>query len=171
MLIKTEKERRLLIILGCAIFIIGSFFLFSFLQKKSVELKQEKATLLAESQVAEAWISQQDLWRQRQLWIDENKLVFSKGAQVGFLNEVLGIAEAEEMIVLQQSLFDGRESGHRAMGIRLTLSGSVEGLIKCLYKIQQPEKFVNISQFSCKGIDSSGRIECSLVMAQWFFEQ
>lgn len=168
MLVKTEREKKLLIFLGTVIFVVTTLFVFSFLKDKASSLKVEKEDVLSEVELSQIWLSQKDIWDQRNAWLDKSRAQLEGESLESYFNNILEVANEESLEVIQSRISESEMKYESGVSFLLRLRGSLEGLVKFLHKVQQPEKLVSISSFTCVAGDDAGSVECTMALVPRF---
>jgi len=167
----TKNEKRLLGVLAVIVFGMGNYFGYGWLAKRQASLHLTDLQLAADQAEARVDLQQADAWAKVLGWIhDHEPTAGDEGddkAQV--LEYVLKGARDNKLEILEQSLNDAQ---HGAAGTRVNVSvkvkGSMEGLVKWLTALQNPDQFYAISSFSLRADEDQKSMVCTLQIARYF---
>ena len=168
----TKNEKALLSVLVAIVFVAGNFFGYRWLAQKQSSLQLAHTQLRADQAEAEMIFSS-PTWAQLKAWVHDHEPALGDegAAKAQVLEYVLKGARDNKLEIMEQSLNDAQ---HGAGGTRINVSvkvkGSMEGLVKWLTALQQPDQFYAISSFSLKADEDQKSMVCTLQIARYFKE-
>ena len=167
----TKSERRLLIILGIAIFVVVNFYGLGYLLEVESSLAQQLSELRDKSRSNELWLREKDLWLARKTWIDASQPRISPNLvpQSALLESLTTSAHANNLEIQEQSFGETRNTpGYESVSVRLKVGGSLRNVLGWLVQIQQPELFQAVTNFSLKSENEPPSVSLDLEVARWY---
>ncbi len=76
--------------------------------------------------------------------------------------------ESKVKIVEQKLLDPEKHPGFQAVSVRMTVSGTLDSLIKWLNSIQQPNLFQAVQKFNLKIEGEPPNMRCELDLSRWY---
>jgi hypothetical protein len=167
----TKGEKRLLILFGLAIFLMGTFYLVSYLLDIESGLALKIRGLEANANTDQSWLREKQFWLDRKQWIDQKQPRVATGAvpQSELLQSLTSSAQSHKLTIQEQSFADAKSTAnYQAVAVRLKLTGALEDVIRWLVEVQQPEKFQAVTNFSLKSQEKPPAVDLELEVARWY---
>jgi hypothetical protein len=167
----TKGEKRLLIILGLAVLLTGTFYLVTYLLDIEGGLALKIRGLEASANTDQIWLREKQFWLDRKQWIDQKQPRVAAGAvpQSELLQSLTTSAQNHKLTIQEQSFTDAKSTpNYQAVAVRLKLSGALEDVVRWLVEIQQPEKFQAVTNFSLKSQEKPPAVDLELEVARWY---
>jgi hypothetical protein len=166
-----KSERRLIIVLGLALFIMGTFYLVSYLLDIESGLALKIRGLEASANTDQVWLREKQFWLDRKKWIDQKQPKVAPGAvpQSELLQSLTASAQNHKLTIQEQSFTDAKSTAnYQAVAVRLKLTGTLEDVVRWLVDVQQPEKFQAVTTFSLKSQEKPPAVDLELEVARWY---
>ena len=166
-----RNERRLLTILGVAIFLMASFYGISYLLDIESGLALKIQGLEANANTDQIWLREKQFWLDRKNWIDQKQPRVAAGTvpQSELLQALTSSAQNHKLSIQEQSFTDAKSTpDYQAVAVRLKVTGALEDVIRWLVEIQQPEKFQAVTNFSLKSQEKPPAVDLELQVARWY---
>ena len=167
----TKGERRLLIILGLALAIMGTFYLVSYLLDIEGGLALKIHGLEANANTDQVWLREKQFWLDRKQWIEQKQPKAAPGGvpQSELLQSLTASAQGHKLTIQEQSFVDAKSTAnYQAVAVRLKLSGALEDVVRWLVEVQQPEKFQAVTNLSLKSQEKPPAVDLELEVARWY---
>jgi hypothetical protein len=167
----SKGEKRLSIVLGLAILVMGSFYLVSYLLDIESDLTLKIRGLEANANTDQVWLREKQFWLDRKKWIDQKQPRVAAGAvpQSELLQSLTTSAQNHKLTIQEQSFADAKSTAnYRAVAVRLKLTGTLEDVVRWLAEVQQPEKFQAVTNFSLKSQAKPPAVDLELEVARWY---
>ena len=167
----TKGEKRLSIILGSALFLMGTFYLVSYLLDIENGLALKIQGLQANANTDQVWLREKQFWLDRKKWIDQKQPRVAAGAvpQSELLQSLTTSAKDHKLAIQEQSFADAKSTAnYQAVAVRLKLTGNLEDVVRWLVDVQQPEKFQAVTNFSLKSQEKPPAVDLELEVARWY---
>jgi len=167
----TNSELRLLCVLAAIVFLGGNFFGYKWLAKKQSTLDLTAAELRADEAEAKVDLLETDKWTQRMAWIKahEPALGDEGEAKAAVLNYVVKGARDNKLEIREQSPNDSqRGPSGTQVNVSVEVKGGMDGLVKWLTDLQQPDQFYAITSFSLRADEDQKSMVCTLQIARYF---
>jgi hypothetical protein len=167
----TKGEKRLLIMLGLAIFVLGTFYLVSYLLDIESGLALKIRGLEANVNTDQVWLREKQFWLDRKKWIDQKQPRVAAGGvpQSELLQSLTASAQNHKLTIQEQSFAEAKSTAnYQAVAVRLKLTGSLEDVVRWLVEVQQPEKFQAVTNFSLKSQEKPPAVDLELEVARWY---
>lgn len=167
----TKTERRLSILLGLAIFVMGTFYLVSYLFDIESGLALKIQGLEANANTNHVWLREKQFWLDRKKWIDQKQPRVAVGGvpQSELLQSLTTSAQNYKLTIQEQSFADAKSTAnYQAVAVRLKLTGTLEDVVRWLVEVQQPEKFQAVTNFSLKSQEKPPAVDLELEVARWY---
>jgi len=167
----TKVEKRLSFVLGLAIFLMGTFYLVSYLLDIESGLALKIQGLEANANTDQVWLREKQFWLDRKQWIDQKQPRVAAGAvpQSELLQSLTTSAQSHKLTIQEQSFADAKSTAnYQAVAVRLKLTGTLEDVVRWLVEIQQPEKFQAVTNFSLKSLEKPPAVDLELEVARWY---
>ena len=167
----TKGERRLTTILGVALFLMGTFYLISYLLDIEGGLALKIRGLEANANTDQVWLREKQLWLDRKQWIDQKQPKVAPGGvpQSELLQSLTTSAQNHKLTIQEQGFADAKSTAnYQAVAVRLKLSGALEDVVRWLVEVQQPEKFQAVTNFSLKSQEKPPAVDLELEVARWY---
>ena len=147
-----KSEKILLSLFLTALLIGGTGVLTQFFLNKGSTLAKERHQLELEQIKTGYLLSEKDRWLSQAQWIEQNQPEFvSEEAAAKSLIELAENAWKHGLDVTQTELLEIEDLTYAsAAGMKLKISGSLEGLSQYLHESQQATAFRSITDFSIK---------------------
>ena len=166
-----KSERRLMIVLGVAIFVMGTFYLVSYLLDIESGLALKIRGLEASANTDQVWLREKQFWLDRKKWIDQKQPKVAPGGvpQSELLQSLTTSAQNHKLTIQEQSFADAKSTAnYQAVAVRLKLTGTLEDVVRWLVDVQQPEKFQAVTTFSLKSQEKPPAVDLELEVARWY---
>lgn len=174
----SSKEKRLGIVFGSLVTVIGLTVLFRSLASGSGSPSNDPAELLVQLRSMESTLEESDLWKERDLWLDEKTPVYTSEviASSSLLDKILPIIKSNRLKEINQELTPASEEsdeGDAATGdfesvsVRVVVEGAMRDIVQCIHKIQTPTHFMGIDELGLE-VGESGTYQASLLITHWF---
>ncbi len=167
----TKGERRLLIVLGLALLVMGTFYLVSYLLDIESGLALKIRGLEANANTDQIWLREKQFWLDRKQWIDQKQPRVAAGAvpQSELLQSLTTSAQSHKLTIQEQSFADAKSTAnYQAVAVRLKVTGDLKDVIQWLVDVQQPEKFQAVTNLSLKSQEKPPAVDLELVIARWY---
>ncbi|GAB4247200.1 MAG: hypothetical protein OHK005_13270 [Candidatus Methylacidiphilales bacterium] len=168
------SEKRLLAVFGVLLVISVAFVGGSEYLQWIRAQQSYLARLRGDRQIAEVWLKQADLWRERSAWLTANLPRFSSREEaVGKLPTAMKLlAEANGLQVLEQG-FTADQPGDPVSyaGVRLRVTGGLPQTVRWLHALQQPNTFNRIDSIQIEPGDPPTTVRCDLRLIHFFTVQ
>jgi hypothetical protein len=167
----TKSEQRLLTVLGIAVFLMGSFYLISYLLDISNGLALKISDLEASANTDQIWLREKQFWLDRKQWIDHTQPRVATGTvpQSELLQSLTASAQNHKLTIQEQSFADAKSTPeYQAVAVRLKVTGTLEDVVRWLVDIQQPEKFQAVTNLSLKSQEKPPAVDLELEVARWY---
>ena len=167
----TRSEQRLLTVLGIALFLMGSFYLISYLLDISNGLALKISDLEASANTDQIWLREKQFWLDRKEWIDQKQPRVATGTvpQSELLQSLTASAQNHKLTIQEQSFADAKSTPeYKAVAVRLKVTGTLEDVVRWLVDIQQPEKFQAVTDLSLKSQEKPPAVDLELEVARWY---
>jgi hypothetical protein len=166
-----KNEKRLLIFLGLAVFVMGTFYLVSYLLDIESGLALKIRGLEASANTDQVWLREKQFWLDRKKWIDQKQPKVAPGGvpQSELLQSLTASAQNHNLTIQEQSFADAKSTAnYQAVAVRLKLTGTLEDVVRWLVDVQQPEKFQAVTTFSLKSQEKPPAVDLELEVARWY---
>ena len=166
-----KNEKRLFIFLGLALFVMGTFYLVSYLLDIESGLALKIRGLEANANTDQVWLREKQFWLDRKKWIDQKQPRVAGGAvpQSELLQSLTTSAQSHKLTIQEQSFADAKSTAnYQAVAVRLKLTGTLEDVVRWLVEVQQPEKFQAVTNFSLKSQAKPPAVDLELEVARWY---
>lgn len=166
-----QSERRLLAIFGIVVGLLLNILLVDWLlqqEKKGEALLSQSSLKLKTDQ---GWLADRDLWEDRGRWLDAQQPALSNanGAGADLLQSLGASAREQNIRIVDQEILPPRfQSAFQEIGVRMEVSGSLESMIRWLYRLQQPDLFQAAPSFALRSETDLGKVRCSLTVVRCF---
>jgi hypothetical protein len=167
----SKGEKRLSIILGIAILLMGTFYLVSYLLDIESGLALKIQGLEANANTDQVWLREKQFWLDRKKWIDQKQPRVAPGTvpQSELLQALTTSAQNHKLTIQEQSFADAKSTpNYQAVAVRLKLTGTLEDVVRWLVEVQQPEKFQAVTNFSLKSQEKPPAVDLELEVARWY---
>lgn len=167
----SKGEKRLSIILVIAIFLMGTFYLVSYLLDIESGLALKIQGLEANANSDQVWLREKQFWLDRKKWIDQKQPRAATGTvpQSELLQSLTTSAQNHKLTIQEQSFADAKSTpNYQAVAVRLKLTGTLEDVVRWLVEVQQPEKFQAVTNFSLKSQEKPPAVDLELEVARWY---
>jgi Type II secretion system (T2SS), protein M subtype b len=167
----SKGEKRLSIVLGLAILVMGSFYVVSYLLDIESDLTLKIRGLEANANTDQVWLREKQFWLDRKKWIDQKQPRVAAGAvpQSELLQSLTTSAQNHKLTIQEQSFADAKSTAnYQAVAVRLKLTGTLEDVVRWLAEVQQPEKFQAVTNFSLKSQAKPPAVDLELEVARWY---
>ena len=167
----TNNERRLLLLLGLAFFLVLNVFGFTALAKKMQALNREKAQLVLEQNDAKGWLTRKDLWNKRKEWLTEKQPRSDSSGQdsARLLESLQQGARQQKINITQQRLMEPRSNpDYMEVAVQLEARGALESMLRWVAEIQAPDRFQAITSLTLKSDTEPPKVICNLTIARWY---
>jgi len=167
----TKGEKRLSLVLGVALLVMGTFYLVSYLLDIESDLSLKIRSLEANANTDQVWLREKQFWLDRKRWIDQKQPRVAAGAvpQSELLQSLTTSAQNHKLTIQEQSFADAKSTAnYQAVAVRLKLTGTLEDVVRWLVEVQQPEKFQAVTNFSLKSQEKPPAVDLELEVARWY---
>jgi Type II secretion system (T2SS), protein M subtype b len=167
----TKSEQRLLTVLGIAVFLMGSFYLISYLLDIENGLALKISDLEASANTDQIWLREKQFWLDRKRWIDQKQPRVASGTvpQSELLQALTASAQNHKLTIQEQSFADAKSTPeYQAVAVRLKVTGTLEDVVRWLVDVQQPEKFQAVTNLSLKSQEKPPAVDLELEVARWY---
>ena len=167
----TKSEKRLSTMLGLALFLMGTFYLVSYLLDIESGLSLTIRGLEANANTDQVWLREKQFWLDRKQWIAQKQPRVAAGAvpQSELLQSLTASAQNHKLTIQEQSFADAKSTAnYQAVAVRLKLTGTLEDIVRWLVEVQQPEKFQAVVNFSLKSQEKPPAVDLELEVARWY---
>ena len=167
----TKSEKRLSLVLGVALFVMGTFYLVSYLLDIESALALKIRGLEANANTDQVWLREKQFWLDRKQWIDQKQPRVAAGAvpQSELLQSLTSSAQTHKLTIQEQSFADAKSTAnYQAVAVKLKLTGTLEDVVRWLVEVQQPEKFQAVTNFSLKSQEKPPAVDLELEVARWY---
>src|SRR5258708_9953756 len=166
----TKGERGLLIMLGVAVLVMGTFYIVSYLLDIESGLALKIRGLEANVSNGQIWLREKQFWLDRQQWIDQKQPRVAAGAvpQSELLQSLTTSAQSHKLTIQEQGFTDAKSTAnYQAVAVRLKLTGDLKDVIQWLVDVHQTEKFQTITNLSLKSHEKQPAGRLALHVARW----
>jgi len=139
----TTTEKRLILLLGGAVLVVGLMVSMRTYKKREAELIAERKEWLLLREEGEKWLAEKPLWEERGKLLQETRpLSENPEKETAALLEFLQASAAEAGVrLLEQRILPQESSGnYTAIGIELRTESSMEAFCKWLEEIQEAKR-------------------------------
>ena len=167
----TKGEKRLSLVLGVALLVMGTFYLVSYLLDIESDQSLKIRGLEANANTDQVWLREKQFWLDRKQWIDQKQPRVPAGAvpQSELLQSLTTSAQNHKLTIQEQSFADAKSTAnYQAVAVRLKLTGTLEDVVRWLVEVQQPEKFQAVTNFSLKSQEKPPAVDLELEVARWY---
>ena len=167
----TKGEKRLSMILGLALCLMGTVYLVSYLLDIESSLALKIRGLEANANTDQVWLREKQFWLDRKQWIDKKQPRVAAGAvpQSELLQSLTTSAQNHKLTIQEQSFAEAKSTpNYQAVAVRLKLTGTLEDVVRWLVEVQQPEKFQAVTNFSLKSQEKPPAVDLELEVARWY---
>jgi hypothetical protein len=169
----TKNERRYLVVLGIAFFLVANFLGLRFFSIKKADLLDEVDKLSLKHAQAVTILEEKQGWDQLKNWMDQHQPRFTteSEAERHLVDTIRGTAETHEITIETQHLAAqdefaaGNNPYFNQKLVPLMANGTLESMTRWLAELQQPERFIAIRIKSLKSAEETSRVECDLEVA------
>lgn len=166
-----QRERTLLLIVASVVCLLLNLviwnWLFGALGRARSELAERKA---ARSQQA-VYMKERDLWAKRDKWIQQHEPALTgPGEASKLLDQIKPIAAKHDVLIENPQIGSGETTpNHKAVYNSLETKSPWPALVRFLYDVQQPEKFI-VFENVMLSIDNSdpAMMRGKFKIARWF---
>lgn len=140
----TQRERRLALLVGGALFLLLNLFLwsklFGVLSNAQAELALRKST----REEQQAYIKERDLWAKRDDWLKQHQPNLKSAVEAStLLDQVKEIAGKHNVLIENPAIGAGDPTAdHQSVFASFETKSPWPPLVHFLYDVQQPESFV-----------------------------
>lgn len=166
-----KRERRLIVMLSGAIFVIVNLFGVSSLFQRQGQLQSRLIALRNERREAKSWLVEKDMWQKRKEWLDKNqpKLHTTGEGNASLLETVQTTARKNNITIVEQGFAEPTpQPAYQEIAVKLKVSGTLESITRWLVELQQPTKFIAIPLLSMKSDSDATKVICELTVARWY---
>ncbi|MFY9986914.1 MAG: hypothetical protein WAK31_19295 [Chthoniobacterales bacterium] len=166
-----KNEKRLFIFLGLALFVMGTFYLVSYLLDIESGLALKIRGLEANANTDQVWLREKQFWLDRKKWIDQKQPKVAPGGvpQSELLQSLTASAQNHKLTIQEQGFADAKSTAnYQAVAVRLKLTGTLEDVVRWLVDVQQPDKFQAVTTFSLKSQEKPPAVDLELEVARWY---
>jgi hypothetical protein len=167
----TKGEKRLSLVLGVALLVMGTFYLVTYLLDIESDQSLKIRGLEANANTDQVWLREKQFWLDRKQWIDQKQPRVPAGAvpQSELLQSLTTSAQNHKLTIQEQSFADAKSTAnYQAVAVRLKLTGTLEDVVRWLVDVQQPEKFQAVTNFSLKSQEKPPAVDLELEVARWY---
>jgi hypothetical protein len=157
--------------LGLALFLMGTFYLVSYLLDIESGLSLKIRGLEANANTDQVWLREKQFWLDRKKWIDQKQPKVAPGGvpQSELLQSLTASAQNHKLTIQEQSFADAKSTAnYQAVAVRLKLTGTLEDVVRWLVDVQQPDKFQAVTTFSLKSQEKPPAVDLELEVARWY---
>ena len=174
----SSKEKRLGILFGSMVAIIGLTVLYRSVSSGSSGVSNNPTELLAQLQSMQSAVEESDLWKGRDSWLDENTPTYASEviASSTLLDKIIPIIKANRLKEINQELTPASEESDEgdaptgdfeSVSVRVVVEGAMRDIVQCIHKIQTPTHFMGIDELGLE-VGESGTYQASLLITHWF---
>ncbi|PTX95871.1 hypothetical protein DB345_08660 [Spartobacteria bacterium LR76] len=152
----SPSETRLLVIFGCVIALIANLFALRWYvgaRRAALERISDLRSMGAEYRSV---VAERPVWEARQRWMEANPPQAYAGWQTesAFAEDIQKSLQKEGIAIDSQSLRESRHEGDLVrMELELSLKADLEHIVRWLYSIQQPGRYIVIEEMTLKCLD------------------
>jgi len=167
-----RRERTLLFVVGGTVVLLLNVMIWSWVLGALGQARSDLADRLAKRKEQEIFLSERDLWAQRQKWLEQHQPMFGGAGEAStLLEQQLRPAAAKYNILLENPQIGSGETtpSHQTVWASLETRSDWKSLVHFLYDVQQPEAFVVFESVNL-GVDSndSTKMHGKFKIARWF---
>jgi len=167
----TQTERRLLIFMAGAVFLALNLVGMRIISVASAAQKQREASLQAEIAEGKDWMLAAELIGEKGENIPQPPSMGEKAATSSLLAELRAAVQEDGLTIVEESLPPAPEGlPERAVSLRLKLSGPYSGLVRFLFKVQQPGSWRSVEQLILKADPAPQNVLAEMEVRQYYGE-
>jgi type II secretory pathway component PulM len=166
-----KSEKRLLLILGVAIFLIVNYWGVSYLMDAQATADQDLTDLRAKAAADDRWLREKTSWMTRKRWVDaqQPRVVNKESPQADLLQALVKSAKDSQLKIDEQSFAESDSTtDYRSVAVKLKVSGPLKNAIQWLVQVQQPQEFHAVTDFSLKSQEHPPDVSLELNVARWY---
>lgn len=177
----TPREKRLIAAMALVAFVLANVIGLHMLMGQRARLMARFSTLQTQAREAKTWLDEKDLWFRRAAWLDENQPAddpHSTDDEHEFYSNLeksaakYGVKIVKREFIPPDPDVSSAEAARKAydeFAVQLTVSGSMEALVKWLADLQQPTHFRAIKRvaFQLDPQDAT-KLLCDIIVARWY---
>jgi len=149
----TKSEQLLLAVFGAMILVFVGIVIWGWLQRSLTQQRSEEVVLREQIDELRRWQSEKDIWEIRGRWLAANPppVWAQEASEAAFVQELQRSVAASGIEILAQRLA-GSESipGFEQVTVQLTIRASTEELVRWLHELQQPGKYLAVTQLNVR---------------------
>lgn len=152
----SPSETRLLVIFGCVVALIANLFVVRWYVGARNAALARLSDLRSMGVEYRSVVAERPVWEARQRWMEENPPQAYAGWQTesAFAEEIQKSLQKEGIAIDSQSLRESRHEGDLVrMELELSLKADLEHIVRWLYTIQQPGRYIVIEEMNLKCLD------------------
>lgn len=146
----TLRERRLLLLVGGAIFLVVNFALIRGLlvTLKNLNMQKQAKTVLLNTQ--RTLLEEAEMWKARDAWLKQKQPAMTKSrdlANVDLLNDLEKATRDNGLLLENPPVINPPENApsgapYKSVSVSIDTKGTWNALVRFLHTVQQPENFV-----------------------------
>lgn len=146
----SARERKLLLIVAGALFIVLNLLVVRSLLSSIAELRAQWSSRSMTATTSRALISQSELWTKRDNWLREKQPVLSAGrdrASIDLLNDLETLTRNNGLLldappVINPADKPSPDGAYQVVSVSIDTKGTWSAVARFLHTIQQPERFI-----------------------------
>ncbi|MCE0523470.1 MAG: hypothetical protein LV480_11235 [Methylacidiphilales bacterium] len=167
----TKNEKLLLSILVAIVFLGGNFYGYKWLAQQQKKLDLSYAELKADQAEAKVDLKDSGTWAKCRAWVNDHEppLGNEGDAKAAVLAFVTKGARDNKLEVTDQNFNDVEQTvAGTTVNVSVKVKGSMEGLVKWLTSLEQPDQFYAVTSFSLNADQDQKSMVCTLKIARYF---
>lgn len=169
----SDRERKLLIFFGVAIFLVANFFAYSLISKKQQEVASEVTKLEGVIREAEEFEAMEAQVRDEMQWLEDREPEPVEAEPVGPKLEQFANARATSagLTVKKRTILPDDETGpsYWRARVEMQVSGMEQALYRWLSQLQDPNRFRAVTALRMSpNREDDTLIDANVVVEEWF---
>jgi hypothetical protein len=167
----TKSEQLLLIIFGAMILGFVGIVIWGWFQKSLTQQRTQEIILQEQIDELRRWQGEKDIWETRGRWLAANPppLWSREDSEATFVQELQRSVAVSGIEILSQRLA-GTESlrGFEEVNVQLTIRASTEELVRWLHDLQQPGKYLAVSQLNLRADGEGENLRAEIQLTRFY---
>ena len=165
------RERTLSLVIGGLLLLLVNLFIWNSLFGALHRAKTDLAARAGVRAQQTVYLRERKMWEKRAEWLKQHQPVLKSPAEASTLLEEVKAAAAKHNVVLESPVIGSSESNanYQTVSASIDTKSPWEPLVRFLYDVQQPEKFIVFESASLM-IDSADnkQMRGKFKIARWF---
>ena len=167
-----RRERTLLLGVTAVVLVLINVMIWNWLLGAISGARSELATRQNKRKEQQIFVTERDLWTQRQKWLQQHQPVFNGAGEAStLLEQQLRPVAAKYNILLENPQIGSGETtpSHQTVWASVETKSDWKSLVHFLYDVQQPEAFIVFESVNL-AVDSSDQTKMrgKFKIARWF---